>query len=105
MEQSEHVVDFEKRSAIKSQSHSRFIANWMDPRSYTEGPVPESPWLIYCDRAGAAAILISPLGIKLRYATRLQFTKEIDKCTNNIAKYEAILLGLRKPRAIGVRDV
>jgi ribonuclease HI len=77
----------------------------MDPRSYTKGPVLESPWLIYCDRDGAAAILISPLGIKLRYATRLQFTKEIDKCTNNIAKYEAILLGLRKPRAIGVRDV
>jgi hypothetical protein len=34
---------------------------------------------------------------------RLQFTKETDKCTNNIAEYEAILLGLLKLRAIGVQ--
>jgi ribonuclease HI len=48
-------------------------------------------------------ILISPSKIKLRYATRLQFTNETDKCTNNIAEYENILLGLRKLRAIGVQ--
>jgi ribonuclease HI len=41
-------------------------------------------------------------GIKLRYAERMQFNNESDKCTNNIAEYEAILLGLRKLRAIGV---
>jgi ribonuclease HI len=39
----------------------------------------------------------------LHYAARLQFTNEIDKCTNNIAEYEAILLGLHKLRAIGVQ--
>jgi hypothetical protein len=33
----------------------------------------------------------------------MQFNKESDKCTNNIAEYEAILLGLRKVRAIGVQ--
>jgi ribonuclease HI len=55
---------------------------------------------VYCDRAwgnvrvGVAAILVSPSGIKLCYTARLQFTNEIDKCTNNIAEYEAILLGL-----------
>jgi hypothetical protein len=71
----------------------------MGPNSYTEGPVPESPWLIYCDGArgnagaGAAAILISPSGVKLRYVVRLQFTKETDKCTINITEYEVILLG------------
>jgi hypothetical protein len=32
----------------------------------------------------------------------MQFNNESDKCTNNIAEYEAILLGLRKLRAIGV---
>jgi ribonuclease HI len=69
----------------------------------------ESPWLVYCDGvwgstgARAAAIFTSPFGIKLCYAARLQFTTEIDKCTNNIAEYEAILLGLRKRRAIGVQ--
>jgi ribonuclease HI len=65
---------------------------------------------VYCDRAwgntgtGAVAVLISPSGIKLRYATCLQFTKEIDKCINNITKYEAVLLGLRKLQAMGVQS-
>jgi hypothetical protein len=81
MELSEHVVDFEKRSAINSQVIADFIAEWTESNSYTQGLVPELPWLIYCDgawgNAGArvATILISPSGIKLRYAARLQFTK------------------------------
>jgi ribonuclease HI len=71
--------------------------------------VPEASWLIYCDGAwgstgaGVAAILVSPSGIKLRYAVRMQFHSEANKCTNNIAEYEAILLGLRKLRAIRVQ--
>jgi hypothetical protein len=75
MELSEHVIDFEKRSAIKSQVLADFIADWTEPANYTEGPVPESPWQVYCDGvwgnagASASAILISPSGIKLRFAT------------------------------------
>jgi hypothetical protein len=108
MELSEYIIDFAKRSVIKSQILADFVAEWTEPGSSTEGIVPKSPWLVYCDRAwgtvgaGAAAILISPSGIKLRYVVRLQFSNEADKCTNNIAEYEAILLGLRKLRAIGV---
>jgi ribonuclease HI len=34
----------------------------------------------------------------------LQFTTETDKCSNNISKYEAVLLGLRKLRAMGVQN-
>jgi ribonuclease HI len=48
-------------------------------------------------------VLISPSEIKLCYTARLQFTNEADRCTNNIAKYEAILLGLHKLRSIGVQ--
>jgi ribonuclease HI len=33
----------------------------------------------------------------------MQFNNESDKCSNNIVEYEAILLGLRKLRAIGVQ--
>jgi ribonuclease HI len=79
----------------------------MEPASYIEGPVIESPWQVYYDGAwgstgaGAAVILISPSGIKLRYIARLQFTKETDKCTNNIVEYKTILLGLHKLRAMG----
>jgi ribonuclease HI len=81
----------------------------MEPGSTTEGEVPEPTWLVYCNRVwgavgvGAAAILISPSGIKLRYVARLQFNNEADKCTNNIAEYEAILLGLHKLRVIRVQ--
>jgi ribonuclease HI len=52
--------------------------------------------------ARAATVLISPSGVKLHYAARLHFTNEVDKCTNNIVEYDAILLGLRKLRAISV---
>jgi hypothetical protein len=46
MELFEHVVDFEKRSAIKLQELADFIADWMEPSSYTEGPVIDRPWQV-----------------------------------------------------------
>jgi ribonuclease HI len=42
--------------------------------------------------------LISPSKIETCYATRLDFS-----CTNNIAEYEALLLGLRKLKVVGIR--
>jgi ribonuclease HI len=41
--------------------------------------------------------------IKLRYAASLQFSNEANKCTNNIAEYKVILLGLCKLRDIRVQ--
>jgi hypothetical protein len=79
MEPSKYVVDFEKRSTIKSKILADFIAEWMEPRSLTEGIVPESPSLVYYDGAwgnvgaSATAVLISPSEIKLRYPRRLQY--------------------------------
>jgi ribonuclease HI len=105
---SEYIVDFEKCSAIKSQILVDFIAECTEPQSQTD-TTQESPWLVYCDGAwghvgaGVAAILVSPSGIKLRFAARLQFTNEADKCTNNITKYEALLLGLHNLRAINIQ--
>jgi hypothetical protein len=105
---SKYLVDFEKRRAIKSQILTNFIAEWTEPQSQMD-IAHESPLLVYCDgawgqaRARGATILVSPSGIKLRYVARLQFTNEADKCTNNIAEYEAILLGLHKLRDIGVQ--
>jgi hypothetical protein len=77
MELLEHVINFETCNTRKSQILADFVAEWTDPSSATEGAVPESPWVVYCDGAwgtvgaGAATILISPSGIKLRYAARL----------------------------------
>jgi ribonuclease HI len=110
MELSEHVIDFEKRSAIKSQVLADFVADCTESSTYTEGPVIDTPWQVYCNgawgvsRAGVAAILISPSGIKLRYVARLQFTAETDNCSNNVAEYKVVLLGLHKLRAMGVQN-
>jgi ribonuclease HI len=49
-------------------------------------------------RAGAIAVIVSPLKVRTSYDAKLQF-----QCTNNIAEYEALLLGLRKLKAMGVR--
>jgi ribonuclease HI len=59
---------------------------------------------VFCDGSwgtfgvGAAAILISPSQIRTCYTARLEFS-----CTNNIAEYEALLLGLRKLKAMRIR--
>jgi ribonuclease HI len=75
------------------------------PGAHEEGHLTDmEAWTIFCDGswgtfdAGVAAILISPSKIKTCYAARLELN-----CTYNIAKYEAILLGLQKLRAMGIR--
>jgi ribonuclease HI len=59
---------------------------------------------VFCDGswgtfdAGAAAVLVVPSKVKTCYAARLDFS-----FINNIVEYEALLLGLRKLRAMGIR--
>jgi ribonuclease HI len=59
---------------------------------------------VFCDGswgtfgAVAAAVLVSPSKVKTCYAARLDFS-----CTNNIAEYEALLLGLQRLKAMGFR--
>jgi ribonuclease HI len=94
------------RSSIQSQALADFIADWT-PGAQEEGSITDTKaWIVLCDGswgtfgAGAAAILISPSKIKTCYAARLEFNY-----TNNIAEYEAFLLGLQKLNAIGIRRV
>jgi hypothetical protein len=58
MELSEYVVDFEKRSTIKSQVLADFVVEWTEPNFITEGVVPEEPWLVYYDRAWGQQVLV-----------------------------------------------
>jgi hypothetical protein len=66
MELSKYVVDFEKRSTLKSHILADFLVEWTEPNSPAEGSAPKSSWLIYYDRAydnvgaGVAAVLIYP---------------------------------------------
>jgi ribonuclease HI len=61
-------------------------------------------WTVFCDGswgpfgAGAAAVLVAPSKVRTCYAVKLDFS-----FTNNIAEYEALLLGLRKLKAMGIR--
>jgi hypothetical protein len=106
-ELSGYHITFEPRTAIKSQVLADFIVDWTGP-TWQQEESPEKVWTIHCDDvwchagAGAVAIITSPTGIKYRYAARLSFALESDRCTNNIEEYEAVILGLRKLRALGV---
>jgi ribonuclease HI len=100
-------ISFEPRTAIKSQVLADFIVDWTGPIMQSDAPA-EKVWTIHCDDAwchagaGAAAVITSPTGVKHRYAAHLNFSLESDRCTNNVAQYEAVILGLRKLRALGV---
>jgi ribonuclease HI len=48
--------------------------------------------------AGAAAVLVAHSKVRTCYVAKLDFS-----CTNNIAEYEALLLGLQKLRAMGIK--
>jgi ribonuclease HI len=106
-ELSGYHITFEPRTTIKSQVLADFIVDWTGPITQPD-TFAEKVWTIHCDGAwchagaGAAAVITSPTGIKHRYAARLSFALESDRCTNNIAEYEAVILGLRKLRALGV---
>jgi ribonuclease HI len=63
-------------------------------------------WTLYTDEtwghlgARASIILISPSGLRTKYAARLEF-----KATNNIAEYEGLILGLNKAKALGTKTM
>nr|ABA99142.1 retrotransposon protein, putative, Ty3-gypsy subclass [Oryza sativa Japonica Group] len=96
-------LHFVARTAVKSQVLADFVAEWTSVFASELEPV-EKSWVMCSDGlwshkgAGIAAVLISPNGVPIRYAARLQFNT-----TNNAAEYKAILLGLRKAKALGVR--
>jgi ribonuclease HI len=106
-ELSGYYITFEPKTTIKSQVLVDFIVDWTGPTRQQEEPS-EKVWTIHCDGtwchagAGAAAIITSPTSVKHRYAARLSFALESDRCTNNIAEYEVVILGLRKLKALGV---
>jgi ribonuclease HI len=106
-ELSGYHITFEPRTTIKSQVLADFIVDWTGP-TWQQEESPEKVWTIHCDGpwchagAGTTAIITSPAGVKYRYAACLSFALESDRCTTNIAEYEAVILGLCKLRALGV---
>jgi ribonuclease HI len=81
-----------------------FIADWTPGAQEEETNKNVEAWTAFCDGswgtfgAGAAAVLVAPSKVRTCYVAKLDFS-----CTNNIAEYEALLLGLWKLRAMEIR--
>jgi ribonuclease HI len=103
-ELNEFTIDYVHRSSIQSQALADFIADWTPGAHEEEVNKDAEAWTVFCDGswgtfgAGAATVLVAPSKVKTCYAAKLDFS-----CTNNIAEYEALLLGFRKLRAMGIR--
>jgi hypothetical protein len=104
-ELSEYIVDFERRSAIKLQVLVDFVVDWTSPTQNSDKEIP-TPWIVQCDGAwchkgvGISAVVTFPAGVVIRYAARLIFANN-EHSTNNTTEYEALLLALRKMKALG----
>jgi ribonuclease HI len=100
----EFSIDYVHRSSIQSQALADFIVDWTLGAQEEETNKDIEAWTVFCDGswgtfgAGAAAVLVAASKVRTCYAARLDFS-----CTNNIAEYEALLLGLRKLKAMGIR--
>jgi hypothetical protein len=99
-ELSEYTVDFERRSAIKSQVLADFVVDWTSPTHNLDEET-LTPWVVQCDGAwchkgvGISAVVTSTTGVVIRYSARLIFAKD-EHSTNNTTEYEALLLALKK---------
>jgi ribonuclease HI len=97
-------IDYVHRSSIQSQALADFIADWTPGAQEEEPNKDAEAWTVFCDGswetfgAGAAAVLVAPSKVRTCYAVRLDFS-----CKNNIVEYKALLLGLRKLKAMGIR--
>jgi hypothetical protein len=95
VELNEFSIDYVHRSSIQSQALADFIADWTPGAQEEEANKDAEAWTVFCDGswgtfgAGAAAVLVAHSKVRTCYAARLDFS-----CTNNIAEYEALLLGL-----------
>lgn len=65
-----------------------------------------TPWQMYFDGsstqggAGAGLVFFSPNGLVSHHSYRLNFP-----CTNNVAEYEALLIGLELAAVMGMRSI
>jgi ribonuclease HI len=81
-----------------------YIADWTPGAQNEEATKDTEAWTVFYNgswgtfSAGATAVIVAPSKVRTCYAIKLDFS-----CTNNIVKYEALLLGLRKLKAMQIR--
>ncbi|GJU32915.1 reverse transcriptase domain-containing protein [Tanacetum coccineum] len=110
----EHDIEFKGRNSIKGQILADFLAEIPTTESKeketqdvrNEELVPKDTWKLYIDGASSSdgfevgLILVNPEGREYTYALRFEF-----ETTNNEAKYEALLAGLRIAKEIKIEDI
>ncbi|GLT79171.1 hypothetical protein SLA2020_506680 [Shorea laevis] len=90
----EFEITFQQRSAIRAQALADFIVECTS--AHSEPQLELNSWILYVNGAssskgsGAGAILIGPDGYHSEHALKFNF-----EATNNMAEYEALLLGLQ----------
>ncbi|GKV48858.1 hypothetical protein SLEP1_g55649 [Rubroshorea leprosula] len=102
VELGEFQIAFQQRSTIRAQALADFVvectSNQVEPNSEAE------TWTLYVDGSsnnkgsGAGAVLTGPDGFQSEHALKFNF-----QATNNVAEYEALLLGLRLAAEIKVK--
>jgi ribonuclease HI len=100
-----HTIQYKPRTAIKSQILADFFTNWGENQYLP--PTPDSMhWRMNFDGSkmhgglGAGVVLISRKGGKLHYVLQIHFTT-----LNNVAKYKALVHGLKLAKEIGIRRI
>ena len=97
------ALSFAPQKAIKSQVLADFVAEWTDTQ-LPPAQIQAECWTMYFDgslmktEVGAGLLLVSPLGVHMRYMIRLHFA-----ASNNMAEYEALVNGLHIAIELGVR--
>ncbi|GKV41996.1 hypothetical protein SLEP1_g49458 [Rubroshorea leprosula] len=94
VELGEFEITFQQRSTIRAQALADFIVECTSSHSSSQFEL--DSWILYVDGAssnkgsGASAILLGPDGYRSEHALKFNFD-----ATNNMAEYEALLLGLQ----------
>jgi hypothetical protein len=97
------TLDFQPRTAIKSQALVDFMAEWRENQVEAPTNQPEH-WVMYFDGSlklgggGAGVLFISPRGEQLKYVFQILF-----EVSNNEAEHEALLHGLRLAISLGIK--
>ena len=105
IELSQFNIEYHPRTAIKAQALADFIAKFT--LTDEENPNHEAEWwIIQIDGSSAqkrgevGVVITAPNGEELKYGVQLKFP-----ATNNEAKYDGMLTGLRLGRALGVKHL
>jgi hypothetical protein len=99
----EFDIEFFPRQAIKSQILVDFVSEWTEIQMPPPKERPEH-WIMYFDSAlnhegaGAGVLFISPQGEQLKYVLQIHY-----KASNNGAKYEVVIHGLRIAVSLGIK--